>query len=388
MAETIAVHRHAADAPGAVAGFDGRLESLRGIAAIAVVLTHCIGTFPINGNRAWWLSAFGDLSFANQCLAIVGAVFNGGAAVVLFFVLSGYVLTLSLQRSGTTLLGIAAFLVRRVMRLMPPMWVSIAVFVPVVIVTPRAIDPRDLSAWFQAVFDVDISGLAIIRNMLLQQTNLNAVIWTMLVELVASVLIVPFFMVSRSGRWMGIVLLLGLMGLGWLHSTGGTDVSRFLFCFQLGLLIAVGRERIPASLPSALLATLAVGLFAGARLGGLTGFGNTIVLAGGSGLLMVAVLSLARAPVAHWLDHRVSRFAGQVSYSVYLLHIPVIFVMAQLFARAGFAAWPAGVLVPTFFVSTLIATLGIAALCYRWVEAPSVRLGRAWSERILRRGSA
>jgi peptidoglycan/LPS O-acetylase OafA/YrhL len=224
--------------------------------------------------------------------------------------------------------------------------------------------------------------------MLLQQTNLNAVIWTMLVELVASVLMVPFLMVSRSGRWMGPALLIGLMGLGWLRSTGGTDVSRFLFCFQLGFLIAVGRERIPASLPSASLACLAVGLFAGARPGGLSGFGNTIVLAAGAGLLMVAVLSLARAPVAHWLDHRVSRFAGQVPYSVYLLHIPVIFVMVQLFARAGFAAWPAGVLVPAFFLSTLITTLVIAALRYRWVEAPSVRLGRAFSERNLRCGSA
>jgi peptidoglycan/LPS O-acetylase OafA/YrhL len=84
-------------------------------------------------------------------------VFNGGAAVVLFFVLSGHALTLSLQRSGTTSGNIAAFLVRRVMRLTPPMWVSIAAFAVVVIVTPRAIDPRDLSAWFQAVFDVDIS---------------------------------------------------------------------------------------------------------------------------------------------------------------------------------------------------------------------------------------
>ena len=98
--------------------------------------------------------------------------------------------------------------------------------------------------------------------------------------------------------------------------------------------------------PSAAMACHAVGLCADARLGGLTGSGNTIVLAAGEGLRIVAVLALARAPVIHGLDRRLGRLAGRVSCSVCCLHIPAIVVIAQLFPRAGFAASASGVLRP------------------------------------------
>jgi hypothetical protein len=126
------------------------------------------------------------LSFANQCLAVVGAVFGGGAAVGLLVVRSSDVLTLSLQRSSATAPDTAAVLRRHLVRLRPPMWVSIAVFAAIVTAAPPSIHTRDLSAWFQAVFEADSNGPASMRNRLLKQTQLNVVIRIMLVVLIAS----------------------------------------------------------------------------------------------------------------------------------------------------------------------------------------------------------
>lgn len=68
VAGTIAIGGQAADAPRRVARFHGRREGLRGIAAGAVVLTHRTGTCPVDGNRAWWLCAFGDCPLQTSAL--------------------------------------------------------------------------------------------------------------------------------------------------------------------------------------------------------------------------------------------------------------------------------------------------------------------------------
>lgn len=74
----------------------------------------------------------------------------------------------------------------------------------------------------------------------------------------------------------------------------------------------------------------------------------------------------ARAPV--WL--------GDISYTIYMLHVPVI--------SAGYLAWPklAGFLPDTlrqalFVPATLLVTLGLSALVYRHFEVPMRSLLRA-----------
>jgi peptidoglycan/LPS O-acetylase OafA/YrhL len=84
------------------AAFDTRLESMRGIAALAVATHH--GTSAFAGGSTprpldWLLFAF-----------------NPAASVMFFFVLSGYVLGRALDRYGK----ISPFLVRRAFRIIPP----------------------------------------------------------------------------------------------------------------------------------------------------------------------------------------------------------------------------------------------------------------------------
>jgi len=87
-------------------GFIPRLESLRGLAALAVVIYH-IWQQLSDSSLTGWL----DLIFCR----LIASVANGIGAVVIFFVLSGFVLARSLDRDPNRY----RFLRNRVFRLLP-----------------------------------------------------------------------------------------------------------------------------------------------------------------------------------------------------------------------------------------------------------------------------
>ena len=95
------------------------------------------------------------------------------------------------------------------------------------------------------------------------------------------------------------------------------------------------------------------------------------------GLASVAVIAAAVHPTAtmthHLLGNRVMTFIGQRSYGLYLYHWPV-FQMYRRFAGQG--------LTPYEFVLLMLLSLAITELSYRYVEMP-VRDGRfaAWRQR-------
>ncbi|KAL2127981.1 hypothetical protein VTI74DRAFT_9905 [Chaetomium olivicolor] len=107
------------------------LDGLRGLAAFFVFFQHCIGGFDDNVHE----HGFGEAGHWHLAsLPFVRILFNGGgAAVAIFFVLSGYVLSrspLRLVRDGkreTCLWSLASAVVRRPIRLYgPPLAVTLA----------------------------------------------------------------------------------------------------------------------------------------------------------------------------------------------------------------------------------------------------------------------
>jgi peptidoglycan/LPS O-acetylase OafA/YrhL len=96
--------------------------------------------------------------------------------------------------------------------------------------------------------------------------------------------------------------------------------------------------------------------------------------------IIVTLLVASEGRVAMpWLDHPAARFLGRISYSFYLWHFPVVFVLVTL----GFATidaslwreWPNAMALALFTVSTLV-TIPIAWASYRAIELPLIRVGR------------
>jgi peptidoglycan/LPS O-acetylase OafA/YrhL len=90
---------------------------------------------------------------------------------------------------------------------------------------------------------------------------------------------------------------------------------------------------------------------------------------GGGAVAACVLLQLEGRPV-RWLQHRALLLLGAVSYSLYLLHYPIVRWWAD--DHRAFAA---------IVVVMLPAVLALAWLSYRLLEAPSQNFGRRWSQR-------
>ena len=93
-------------------------------------------------------------------------------------------------------------------------------------------------------------------------------------------------------------------------------------------------------------------------------------------LLTGAVLYTGGHGGERWLNSRVVEFLGRTSYSLFLIHFPVLIVVATLWMRNGWTS-PAACLAG--LIIAYLASLALSAPFYRFVEAPAARLSRRFS---------
>jgi peptidoglycan/LPS O-acetylase OafA/YrhL len=147
-------------------------------------------------------------------IRLIMVLFNGSAAVSLFFVLSGFVLALSLRRDKRALpVKGWAFLLRRFIRIYPSLAINILLIFVAVAVIGRYLPGLSLPQF---------SALQLRDNLLLQEFPINGATWSLMIELVAIPFI--FFGFCISERW-GLKGLLALM----LAATVAIFAKVFLF---------------------------------------------------------------------------------------------------------------------------------------------------------------
>jgi peptidoglycan/LPS O-acetylase OafA/YrhL len=93
-------------------------------------------------------------------------------------------------------------------------------------------------------------------------------------------------------------------------------------------------------------------------------------------LVGACVLPLHAGPLIRVLEWRALAFVGVISYSYYLWHVPIL-------EQLGEASWE-----PQSFAGLLALSLPLclaaAALSYRFVETPFLRLRRRWGSTAAR----
>ena len=180
------------------------LDSIRGIAACVVVLHHFYLASMNDASPIVYATAFSSVS--NFLAYVFGKVLAGHAAVMIFFVLSGFVLTLSLSKSP---MAYVPFVIKRFFRIYPAFFfvilVSYALHYFIGVRTGTG------SLWLrQAVVNPDLSFLRLIKHLIMWGTwddiGLNSVIWSLIHEMRIS-LAFPFIL--RSIRRYGWRALLG-----------------------------------------------------------------------------------------------------------------------------------------------------------------------------------
>jgi len=132
-----------------------------------------------------------------------------GASVTLFFALSGYVLGLALIREN----DYAKFVTRRLFRIFPALWVGISVtFIAEVLVAPGM--PKDeFHPWFQNVFLTGPTLHGFFRNLLLQEVNIDPVIWSMAPEVIWSLALPAVAYLHFKFKLIGRLAMLAIVAL-------------------------------------------------------------------------------------------------------------------------------------------------------------------------------
>ncbi|HEY1050111.1 MAG TPA: acyltransferase [Prosthecobacter sp.] len=338
------------------------LDALRVIAAFIVLAQHFRLVFQLYWPE--WLTK---------------GLFDSKAAVMLFFVLSGYVLALSLGSKAPSFMAYVKFGVRRVLRLYPVYWAALLLSFAVLVAVQRggAGQVTGLPAWF-----LDGTGLQV-KQWLLQSTLVAPgmksdfalpTVWTLMTEAKVS-MVFPLlaWVILRSRAWLacGVVAAL-VLGSHWLdaHIVG---TAAFLGMFALGTLLCRAPDALWRRLGNATwwaLFLLGVVLYAAISwryvmpsiwLGYyLCGLGSLIFIAG----------------TIHWPLMRAALTRLQqllrvdLSYGIYIVHYPVLVALKKL---AGPAV--AGAPVLAFILATL-ATVGISLLLHHVLEKPAIELGR------------
>jgi peptidoglycan/LPS O-acetylase OafA/YrhL len=339
-------------------GFLPRIESVRGVAALAVALMHVTSSFVDGPSR-------GSLDGAG--LFLIKALSNGYGAVVAFFVISGFVLARSLDRN----FAVARFLRARIFRLFPAAITTILIFTAVF-----------YTSGFNLYRDASYGPLNILANMLMLRINIDAVMWSMKAELAATPLIILCAWLCRQyGARPVIAIAVVLFGLSFAgqysHALGDDTNLAPLYAFPVGVLLHFrGRALCEKLSPAAVTlgALTSVVLFCGCSFFKPVGTFTLLVQCVTAAVLVGLVAYRGEAVLFTVLDHAIVRFYGKISYSFYLLHPLALWsagwVIVALMKQ--FESLPVSLILVVAFVYSVVAITPLAYASWRFVEWPAM----------------
>ncbi|MEV0588369.1 acyltransferase [Nonomuraea sp. NPDC050310] len=365
------------------------LDALRGLGALAVVAEHLL-TWAMPALRPTWFNI-------------------GMYGVLVFFLVSGYIIPVSLERRG----DLRAFWIGRLFRLYP-------LYLLVIVIALA------LSWWIPIRREVpaDASALASHATMLLDAVGAGGVVntmWTLSYEMVFYLMAGALFAAGlHRGRGLlaaGFAAAAVLAGIllaaspwtgpwpAWVSLAGfalglaGMLSGRLRTASAIGLgLMALALLVLSSRVPWFGLAVVAV-LFAGTAiqrwergegsLWPLVPAGVLVALAPVWAIdagwwwvqpgVWITTIVLAAATFAGAMALRGRRvpyaltWLGTVSYSLYLLHLPLLTVLLR---PVGDLRWAHPAVQAGFALAFLVVLLPVAGLCHRYVEEPMQRLGR------------
>ena len=351
------------------------IDQLRGVAAVLIVYAHLVGNFLDSVGRQWTPSALIDRFFGQP---LQGEVHLGWLAVAVFFFMSGFVITHVAQGESTP-----EFVVKRFLRIYPP--VVFAALVAAVIAWCGVL----VSGLSAAPGATDVILSATLVNFLVPGSLvLIGVGWTLLIEVMFYILLgVLRPLLSRRPAVVPLALLAVCLGAELAMPVLGSAVAVAVVYLAFVPVLTMGQiiyltvvRRVPVWAGALLMAgAWLVYVFGmqranpGLALPTSAYFAN-VALAGA--VFVIAVLAEGRVkPLA------VLAVISRRSLSLYLLHVPVGFTILTALVVGAHWAYTAALAV------ALVSTAAATELSYRFVEVPSLRLGRWISQRIRHRES-
>jgi peptidoglycan/LPS O-acetylase OafA/YrhL len=365
------------------------LEGLRGLAALIVMVNHSLlatipllagpysfGPGPPRGTLQWWLM-----------YSPLHVLWGGGEAVVVFFVLSGFVLSLPSARGGHGVRAISYY-PSRFVRLYLPVWGALAFAALMHVVAIGSAPWSSEGDWWLSAFHEPLSLQAVREDAGLLSAHtghmaLLPVLWSLRWEVLFSLALPPLLTIAvRALRTrLSCALLMSACAAALLWH-GSSVYLLELPPFAMGVALAFRHADIAQlartlarrtwwSAPAKLLlgAACVCALSADWWLVRSTPQRQTgtaaLLVAVGATLTVLAALTLR--PFESFLCSRAMAWTGRRSYSLYLVHCPIVVALA-IATGVSFS--------PGYFVAAVVLSLAAAAVFHRLVEAPAHRFAR------------
>lgn len=363
------------------------LDALRGLAALSVLLFHAL---TLNSATLLLGAQLGEVHHWAARLLVdtpLHVVWLGAEAVWLFFVLSGFVLTRMTMRPAFSWAG---YYPSRLVRLYLPVAVAVLLAWTTYLYphVPRPAQPQATA--------VDYPMSSVLHDMTLVggTTPSLGVLWSLQWEVAFSLLLPLYVLLVRTRPVLTGIVAAVACYLGWRYSDGAAS---YLPMFFVGTALAHGwdhverwsaflaRRRWWVPLAGGALAVLAVLAITSAHLVGRPLSGtpiptwtgmparNLLVPVVVGGIVLLVVLVQTWPPLRTMLSWRPFVYLGTISFSLYLVHLPLL-VLWLYVVGPGKVATVVGV------ATALMA----AVVFYHLVE----RRAHAFSRRVGRRAAA
>jgi peptidoglycan/LPS O-acetylase OafA/YrhL len=360
----------------------GRIEwanSLRGLAAMSVLIGHFAGTFWTHQGVAASLARQPPLYSGAEGIPLFARFVDwlpislGGFGVTIFFLLSGYVISISLASYSRT-----GFLVGRVMRLLPTYAAGYLVTCAVIWAVS---DPKgELSA--VNVITGAVPGLSILVGI---PAPKDGIVWTLVIEIVFYAFCLAFHLrlascwktvagiavlcaaaqwlimpVPVKSSWHGLiyvtllacpflpVILIGVVLASYRRGGFSAFEAKWLFAFLVSMHLILMYTSTLAPTPLKFKITSIVSI-----------------------LIFTGVWAIAE----NWRQNRLSKFLADISYPLYVSHPVLGYALLSVLAANGMLSGVAVLIV------TMVAILA-AWFLHLAIEKPTHRLGRRWARRL------
>ncbi|HSW92101.1 MAG TPA: acyltransferase [Candidatus Saccharimonadales bacterium] len=384
------------------------LESVRGIAACAVVFAHLLVTYyPGAGKGLSSTPHIGENTFAELFYGLpAGFMASGSFAVIIFFTLSGFVLTYKYfqDRKVKDLHRQAA---KRYFRLaIPIFFIVIAAYLLLangamasVHTVAQMTGSSEAGRIFgfnptlpQAFYDATI-GVLVDKN-----TAFNPVLWTMSVELMGSFVIfgLAALLGNLNKRWVvyiGIIIalshsyyvcfVLGMILADIVHTTKLIDhvrnkVSKF---YVYGLLIIIA---VLASFPEPISIDVSGTFYEHLLIPGVSSYFVFQQWQFFSAFVLLAII-LVRPELQRLLNHRVLVFVGGISFAIYLTHYLILHSLGDwLYVLMRNSAHGPNSAALVAAAATVAVTVLISIFWKKYIDDMSVSVSRRVADILLK----
>jgi peptidoglycan/LPS O-acetylase OafA/YrhL len=345
------------------------IDSLRGLAALYVLALHLLFFAKLNTQAPPW------------ALLFLG---HGGSGVTLFFMISAFSLCYAHEQGFARPGSVVDFFIRRGARILPLFYVMLAVTLL-------------RNAWYHAfphtVGEVARAALLMFNFIPGEEDGIVPAAWSIGVEVVFYAMFPFLFPRIRNLPRLAVAIMLSLIAATLFRAfvftlplSPAAQLSFFndsllrrlpVFLMGIGTWIVYSRYLASTIFPlwrGAVLSMASACLYVAYISGGLNidwpepYYWEAVVYAG-------LLTGLGIWPI--WpVVSRATVFCGRISYSIYLLHVPVMASLTPLYDAVERWSLPGGMRLLVCLLLTLAFVLPLAMLTYSIVEKPGMRLGK------------